>query len=344
MQKIVIHAPGGYDKLTLETQRDPMPTDGHVVVRTHAVGVNYADVCVRWGVYESAKKFVGWPITPGFEFSGEVAAVGKDVIGFKKGDKVFGVSFFNSYSTHVVADHRLLWHMPSEITLDEAAGFPAVFLTAYHGLFQNVWHQPGFKVLIHSAAGGVGSALLQLAKVSGLKTAGVVGSTHKVSYVKTLGADLVIDKSQDNLWAKAKDFAPDGFDLVFDANGPETLQASYAALRPTGKLIVYGFHSLLPKKGGRIKLLKAGVGLLKMPKFDPMKMTTENKGVVAFNLSFLFARVDLLQPAMLQLLQWLREGKIIAPKVTAFTLADVAKAHAELESGQSVGKLILRTV
>ena len=84
--------------------------------------------------------------------------------------------------------------------------------------------------------------------------------------------------------------------LVFDANGPETLARSYACLRPTGKLMVYGFHTLLPKQGGRIRYLKAGLGLLKLPRFNSLAMTTENKGVVAFNLSFLFDRTDLLQP------------------------------------------------
>jgi NADPH:quinone reductase-like Zn-dependent oxidoreductase len=343
MQKIVIHGPGGYEKLSLETFPDPVVKPGHLLIRTSAVGVNYADVCVRWGVYESAKRFVGWPITPGFEFSGTVEKLGEGTSRFSVGDSVFGVSLFNSYATHVVADERLLWHRPKVLTLEEAAGFPAVFLTAYHGLFQNVWLGPGFKVLIHSAAGGVGSALVQLAKVAGLKVAGVVGSAHKIDYVKSLGVDIVIDKSEEDLWHKAKIFAPDGYDLVFDANGPETLKASYASLRPTGKLLVYGFHTLLPKTGGHLNYLKAGLGLLRIPKFNPLEMTTVNKGVLAFNLSFLFDRFDLLGPAMEQLILWLDEGKIVAPKVTTFPFHDVAKAHQALESGQSVGKLVLTT-
>jgi hypothetical protein len=160
-----------------------------------------------------------------------------------------------------------------------------VHLTAYHGLLQNVVIRPGMKVLVHSAGGGVGSALVQLCKLHDLHVVGVVGATHKVDYVRQLGADAVIDKSTRSLWDEAERLCPGGYDLVFDANGPQTLAQSYAHLKPTGKLLVYGFHGLLPKQGGRISYLKAALGLLRMPRFNPLRMTAENKGVVAFNLS-----------------------------------------------------------
>src|SRR4051794_20894898 len=153
-------------------------------------------------------------------------------------------------------------------------------------------------VLVHSAAGGVGSALVQLCKLHGLHVIGVVGASHKVEYVRELGADAVIDKSTHALWAEAERLCPDGYDLVFDANGPETLAQSYAHLKPTGKLLVYGFHTLMPNHGGRIKYLKAALGMLKMPRFNPLSMTADNKSVVAFNLSLLFFRTDLLHAAV----------------------------------------------
>src|SRR3954470_1574299 len=182
----------------------------------------------------------------------------------------------------------LHWANPQTLDFEAAAGFLAVYLTAYHGLLQNVVIRPGMRVLVHSAAGGVGSALVQLCKLHDLQVIGVVGASHKLEYVRQLGADAVIDKSTPALWDEARRLCPDGYDLVFDANGPETLAQSYAHLRPTGKLLVYGFHTLLPKHGGgRINYLKAALGLLKMPRFSPLRMTTENRGVVAFNLSFL---------------------------------------------------------
>jgi NADPH:quinone reductase-like Zn-dependent oxidoreductase len=343
MRKVVIHKAGGYEQLKLERHPVPKPGEGQVLIRTEAVGVNYADICVRWGVYESARRFVGWPITPGFEYSGWVEDVGREVKHVKPGDPVFGVTLFNGYSTHVCAPADLVWPKPQALDFEAAAGFLAVHLTAYHGLLQNVVIRPGMRVLVHSAGGGVGSALIQLCKLHDLDVTGVVGGSHKVEYVRQLGADAVIDKSTQSLWDEAERLCPDGYDLTFDANGPETLAQSYAHLKPTGKLLVYGFHSLLPKQGGRINYLKAALGMLRMPRLNPLSMTSENKGVVAFNLSFLFPRADLLHAAVNDLTAWLEAGDIRVPKVRSFALEDVAQAHRALESGKTTGKLVLRT-
>src|SRR3954447_26393017 len=180
------------------------------------------------------------------------------------GDAVSGVTLFNGYSTHVCVPADLVWSKPKALDFEAAAGFLAVHLTAYHGLLQNVVIRPGMSVLVHSAAGGVGSALVQLCKLHELQVIGVVGASHKAEYVGRLGADAVIDKSSPALWKEAQRLCPDGYDLNFDANGPETLAQSYAHLKPTGKLLVYGFRSLLPKQGGRLNSLKAALGLLRM--------------------------------------------------------------------------------
>ncbi|PVE22450.1 zinc-binding dehydrogenase [Microvirga sp. KLBC 81] len=343
MHKVVIHKAGGYEQLRLEARPVPKPGHRQVLIRTRAVGVNYSDICVRWGVYESARRFVGWPITPGFEYSGWVEEAGREVRHLKLGDPVFGVTFFNGYSTHVCVPADLVWPKPQALDFEAAAGFLVSHLTAYHGLLQNVVIRPGMKVLVHSAGGGVGSALIQLCRLHGLHVTGVVGASHKVEYVRQLGANAVIDKSTQPLWDEARRLCPDGYDLAFDANGPETLAQSYAHLKPTGKLLVYGFHTLLPKQGGRIKYLKAALGMLRMPRFSPLSMTSENKGVVAFNLSFLFNRIDLLQAAVNDLTTWVEAGRIQKPSVQSFALTDVAKAHQALESGETTGKLVLRT-
>jgi len=343
MLKVVIHRPGGYEQRRLETPAVPEPGDRQLVVRTDAVGVNYADICVRMGVYESARRFVGWPITPGFEFAGRVEGVGREVRHVKVGDAVFGVTLFNGYSTHVCASADLVWPKPETLSFEAAAGFLAVHLTAYHGLLQNIVVRPGMRVLVHSAGGGVGSALVRLCKLHGLHVTGVVGATHKTEYVRQLGADAVIDKSRQPLWLEVKRLCPEGYDLIFDANGPETLAQSYAHLRPTGKLLVYGFLSMLPRQGGRVNYVNAALGLLKMPRFSPLRMTSDNKGVVAFNLSFLFDRIDLLHAAVTDLAAWVDAGKIEVPKVRSFAMQDVARAHQALESGETTGKLVLRT-
>jgi NADPH:quinone reductase-like Zn-dependent oxidoreductase len=333
MKKIVIHGPGDYSKLQLEKCPDLVPSlPDEVVVDVKAAGINYADVIIRWGLYKSAKEFVGWPITPGFEFSGTIQG---------SSEKVLGVTLFNAYASQVKVPRSQVYPLPKGMSFEEAAAFPSVFMTAYHALLQNVVVRPGMIALIHSAAGGVGSSLVQLCRIKGIKTIGVVGSSHKVQAVKELGCDFVIDKSQEDLWKKVREYAPTGVDLAFDANGVETLKQSYEHLASCGKLIVYGAHSMFPKKGGRVNWPKLAVDYLKTPRFNPLDLTSDNKSVIGFNLSFLFHRKDLLAEAFHDLFQWYEQGLIRIPKIKSYPLEEVGRAHQELESGKTIGKLVL---
>lgn len=341
MKKIVIHRAGGYKELKIETHPDLEPKIDEVLVSVKATGINYADIVIRWGLYESAKQMVGWPITPGFEFSGVVIKVGNAISKYKIGDKVLGVSLFNAYASEVCVKENFLFPLPSNMSFEEAAGFPAVNMTAYHALFQNVVVRSGMLALIHSAAGGVGSSLVQLCKIKGIKTIGVVGSDHKVQAVKNLGCDFVIDKSSEDLWQKVREYAPAGVDLAFDANGAETLKQSYENLAPCGKLFSYGAHSMLPKKGGKVNWPKLVKDFLKTPRFNPLSMSSENKSLITFNLSFLFGREDLFLEAMNDLLKWYGEGKLKVVQVKTYPLESVGDAHRDLESGKTIGKLVL---
>lgn len=341
MKKIAIHSAGGYEKLILEEHPSLTPQAGQVCIQNEAAGINYADIAVRWGLYESAKKFVGWPITPGFEFAGTIKSIGSGVTRFKVGDSVFGVTLFNAYASEVVVPEHQLFMRPKAWTALQCAGFPAVYLTAYHALFQHVRLRKGMKILVHSAAGGVGSALLQLCKIAECEAIGVVGATHKIDYAKECGASVVIDKSKQDLWAEAERISPKGYDIVLDANGVSTLKESYKHLAPTGKLISYGFHTMLPKKGGRVNYLKLAWNYLQSPKFNPIHMTTENKSIITFNLSFLFDRPEFLEEGMTDMLKWIEEGRIKPPLCTAYPAGKVAEAHAKLESAQSTGKLVI---
>lgn len=341
MKKISIPGPGGYEKLEIVDAPDFVAKGDEVIIGVRAIGVNFADVCVRLGVYESAKKYVGWPITPGFEVSGTVIAVGPGAKRFRVGEEVIGFTRFNGYATQVCVPENQVLALPQGFRLEEGAGFPAVFFTAYHALHQHVVLHPNSKVLIHSAAGGVGTALVQLAKAAGFFTVGVIGSSHKKSYLEQFGPDVIIDKSKQDLWAEAKRASPEGYHAVFDANGFSTMRESYNHLRPTGKLIVYGSHDLLPKQGGRLNYVKAGLGLLKTPKFAPLDLITSNKGVVGFNLSFLFDEAALIQDCLNGLRSKLDAGKIRPIPITKVPFEKVAEAHRLIESGQSVGKIVL---
>ena len=339
--RVVVHQAGHYDQLSVERVSIPTPGPDDVVVRADACGVNYADCIVRMGLYESAKKYVGWPITPGFEVAGSIESLGSAVTGFSVGDRVVAVTRFGGYTSHLCLSASQVFALPESLSTQTAAALPTVFLTAWYALFELAHPRPGQHALVHSAAGGVGGALVQLLKRAGCRVTGVVGRTHKVATARDLGADDVIDGSRQKLWRAAERLAPDGFDLVFDANGVATLGDSYKHLSKPGKLVIYGFHTMLPHGGRRINWLKLALGYLRTPRFNPLAMTGDNRGVLAFNLSYLFEQQALLTEGMTLILSLFGSGELVAPPIATYPLEEVARAHQALESRQTVGKLVL---
>ena len=341
MKKVVIHRAGSYERLKIEEHADLEPGPGEIVIAVEAAGVNYADVVVRMGLYASAKELVGWPITPGFEVAGRVEHLGAGVTELRVGERVMAVTLFDGYATQLRIRREQAFRIPDTLDAARAAGFPAVFLTAWYAMVELCRLRPGMNVLVHSAAGGVGGALVQIAKRSGCSVVGVVGAAHKVDAARSHGASAVIDKSSEPLWAAAERHAPKGYDVVLDANGVETLRESYRHLRASGRLVIYGFHTMMPKEGGRPNWGKLAVGWLRTPRFNPLDLTNDNKSVMAFNLSYLFERLDILQESMSDLLSWMTAGEIHAHAVEEIPFEAVADAHRKIESGKSVGKLVL---
>ena len=341
MRKVVVHRPGGHERLEIEDHPSPRLGAGEVRIEVAAAGVNFADCLIRMGLYKSSRDQVGWPVTPGFEVSGRVAEVGAGVEDLSPGARVLAVTRFGGYATEVVVPRAQAFRLPAGLGLAAAAAFPSPFLTAYYGLVELANPRPGESMLVHSAAGGVGGALVQLGKVRGCRVIGVVGGAHKVDTARDLGADEVIDASSEDLWPAARRLAPEGYGLVFDANGVATLRQSYRHLGRPGKLVVYGFHSMLPKGTSRASWPRLLLAWLRTPRFDPLRMTNSNRSVLAFNLSYLFRQTDVLGEVMERLLGWLEEGRIVPPPVTAFPFDRVAAAHREIESGRTVGKLVL---
>jgi 2-desacetyl-2-hydroxyethyl bacteriochlorophyllide A dehydrogenase len=254
---IVIRGPGGFNQLQQSELKDDCVTVGYniqgfkspfatitdfnqldptlVIINIHYFSVNYADIAIRWGLYESALRYVGWPIVPGFDSAGAIEWAGKDS-GFVKGDKVFGFTLFGAYSSKLLVPSRQIRKMPSMLKLEEAAALPAVAATALHSIaLSGGWPNSPIStnkaVLIHSAAGGVGSLLIQMCKIIGYTPiVAVVGSPHKIEFCRRLGAQIVIDKSKLNgrkLWQAIEKACPSGFTAIFDANGVSTLKESY---------------------------------------------------------------------------------------------------------------------
>jgi synaptic vesicle membrane protein VAT-1 len=341
MHQVVVHKRGGYERLVVEERgMSHVPRD-HVHVAVAGIGVNYADCLVRMGLYRSAREYVGWPITPGFEVSGHVARVGDGVTDLEVGQPVVAVSRFGGYTSDLVVPRRQVFAVPQGWSLVEAAGFLATHLTAYYALAELANPRPGASVLIHSAAGGVGGALVRIARKLDTRVVGVVGASHKVAVAKAAGCDVVIDKSSEPLWSTAEHHAPAGYDVVLDANGITTLRHSYAHLAPTGRLVVYGFHGMIPRPGQRLRLLRLLWHWLLTPRFDPLDLTTKNRSVMGFNLSYLFDHAEVLRRAVDTLHMWAADGTLRPPPTQTYPLTRVADAHRDLESGETVGKLVL---
>ncbi len=340
MRRIVIERPGGFEALKLIREPIPDPGPGEVVITCRACGINYADSIIRMGLYASAKKLHGYPITPGFEVAGTIAALGDSVEGWRVGDEVIGLSLFNGYSSHLRLPAEGVFAKPAALSFEEAATLPTVFLTAWWMVHGQVYPRPGETWLVHSAAGGVGSALLQLARLAEVQAIGVVGASHKVEHARSMGAHEVIDKSTADLWKEAARLAPEGFDAVFDANGVATLRQSYDHLAPTGRLVVYGFASMLPKNG-RLNWFKLARDWLRTPRFNPMDMTQTNRSVLAANLSFLQSHAPAMREGMQWLLERFADGRLQPLPVESYPLGEAADAQRRIESGQTLGKLAL---
>ena len=314
---------------------------------------------LQWGLYESAKKFVGWPIVPGFDVAGTVERVPDGAAGtLRVGDRVFGCTLFGAYSDRVLVPCVQLRKIPDRLgSFAQAAAFPAVSLTALYAL-----HLAGYfpvcpggggrarfanqSILIHSAAGGVGSCLVQMSKILGLTVVGVVGSSAKVTDARSLGCDVVIDKSTEDLWTAAEKASPGGYATIMDANGVSTLRGSYEHLAPSGRLVVFGFHSNLPL--GRAMLsplewLRMARKAADMPRFDAMDLTVSNKAVLGFNLSFFADEVEVLSDMFDQVVRWIEEGRLRCPRIAEMPMRDIAEAHALIQSGKSSGKIVLTT-
>lgn len=341
MKKICIESPGSYDRLKIKEFPDLKPGKGEVLIEVRAAGVNFADCLVRMGMYRSAKEFVGWPVTPGFEAAGIVAAIGDGVAHFKPGQRVVAITLFGGYATQLVVPEDQVFALPDALDFAQGAAIPAIFLTACYALFELAHPRKGSKILIHSAAGGVGGALVQLAKIAGCYVVGVVGSAHKVAYVRRLGADAVIDKSSQLLWKELEKISPEGFDVILDANGAETLRQSYDHLCSGGKLVVYGFHTMFSKGKGKPNWFKLVWDYLWTPRFNPLYMTHENRSLMAFNLSYLMQKKEILEEYAKIIFTWIEKGKIVPPAIKTYPFERAEKAQRDLELGSTIGKLIL---
>jgi NADPH:quinone reductase-like Zn-dependent oxidoreductase len=311
--------------------------EGDVRVKVKAIGLNFADVFARLGYYPAIPKP---PFVPGLEFAGTVDDAGKSAKGFRKGDRVFGFTRLKAYAEFVSVPAALLSRIPSRMSFKEAAALGVTYLTAYHGLLTLGQMKKGESLLLHAAAGGVGTAALQIARHLGVHVYATVGSYPKIQTAHEQGAAVVINYAdQDFAEIVRRESDDQGVDVILDSVGGKVFRKGWKLLRPMGRYILYGFAAAAGPKG--VPKFKALVESASFPLIYPPAMVSKNVTLSGFNLYFLFDRIDYLQQAMRKLLAWYDKG-VVRPVIGAeYPFEKIQEAHQFLQSRQSIGKVVV---
>ena len=334
------------------------PAEGEVQIAVRAIGLNFADVFSVWGLYSATPEGA---FVPGLEVAGEVKAVGADVTRHRVGDRVYGVTRFGAYATAVNLDARYAFALPAGWSFAEGAAYPVQALTAYYGLVTLGNLQPGHTVLVHSAAGGVGLWAGRICRHVGAVAVGTVGRAEKVAFAKTQGyreavvrpddaASLALDletaarrargeaaETPRGSHARPRRALAPQYDVVMEATGGDVLATSWRLVLPEGRMVVYGSaHFATPAaRPNKLRLLWK---YLRRPRLDPQAMIAENKGVLAFNLIWLYGQTEKLH-ALLRELDGMALGR---PHVgERFAFEQLPDAVAALQSGRTVGKVVV---
>ena len=324
-----------------------VPGPGEARVRMEAIGLNFADIFACLGLYSAtpAGSFV-----PGLEGAGVVEALGEPAPGsavrFAVGDRVVVLTRFGGYATALNVDTRYLHRVPAGWSFEQAAAWPVQALTAWYGLLQLGAARPGSVVLIQSAAGGVGlNALAILAKL-GARPVAVVGDPEKIDFLRArhglMPAQIVLRQAPGfpaGLDAALAALGANGFDLVFDAVLGRGFRPAFDRLAPEGRYVLYGAADFM-SAGPRPSWPRLAWRWLRRPRLDPLAMIASNRGLLAFNLIWLWDAVDRV-PAAYAALAGLGLGP---PHIGGhYPFAAAPAALAGLQSGRTVGKLVLTT-
>jgi NADPH:quinone reductase len=229
------------DVLRLVELDDPQPGDRQMIVRVLGAAANFPDVLMCRGLYQVKPPL---PFTPGVELCGEVVALGSDVTGFQVGDRVLGNPVLpnGGFAEFAVMDGGASFPAPDSLDDAEAASFFIGYQTGWFALHRRARLQAGETLLVHAAAGGVGSAAVQLGKAAGARVIGVVGGAQKAEYARSLGADLVIDRRTEDFVSVVKEATEGrGADVVYDPVGGETYERSAKCIAFEGRILVVGF-------------------------------------------------------------------------------------------------------
>lgn len=335
MRQIWITKAGPPEVLQVREAPDPEAVEGKVRIRVRAAGINFADLMARVGLYPDAPKL---PCVVGYEVAGTVDAIGAGVTGFAIGDRVFGMPRFGGYTDCIALSPEQVVKMPAAMSFEEAAAVPVVYLTAHHMMFFTGHLRPGSSVLIHSAAGGVGIAAIQLAKTRGCKIFGTA-SASKHDFLRSIGVHHPIDSQSDYVTQIRAITGERGLDLVLDPVGGRSWTEGYDLLGPCGRLVCFGLSAA--SSGKKRSLIHAATQLVKVKKWSPMKLMDDNKTVAGTNMGHLFDRIDLLRPQLEELVRMYEAGEIKPHVDKTFKYEDAPAAHHYIHDRKAIGKVVL---
>ncbi len=313
----------------------PDPAEDEVLIKTESFGLNYADVMARLGLYRECPPL---PTVIGYEAVGRVEKIGASVKSVKVGNRVLAFSRFGGYASHILTPELAVIPIGDEVHSAKALALSVQYSTAWYALEECLNLHPGDHILIHAAAGGVGTALIQMAKRRGCVIAGTA-STHKLDYLKAQGVDLPIDyRNEDFEKVLEKEGWKKKLDAVFDPVGGISVRKGMNLLNSGGKMVVYGGSSMSSSKSFFHKLrVAAGFGI-----WSPILLMMRSVSIIGVNmLRIAEDKPALLQHCMKEVLKLYQEG-IFDPEIGGeYSSNQLAEAHEYLESRQSIGKIVV---
>jgi len=337
---ILIERHGAPDVLVEREVPLPDPGPDQVHLSVHAAGINFADLFMRAGLYDTVPPR---PYSPGFEVAGEVSRVGSSVTGWKKGDRAVALLRYGGYARDVVLPVNQLFEYPESLTPVQAAAIPVVFLTAWVCLFETAHARAGETVLILNAGGGVGTAAVQLAGSHGLRAIGTAGSQRKRDYVtKELGAEVCFDSHGD--WERdvLELVGPRAVDIALDSIGGTATAACRRLLAPLGRLVFFGFSDAMPSH--KRNWIRAARAWMRMPFIHPLSLIQQNIGIFGVHLLHLQSKEErVLRVALQEIYRRVVVGDLHAVVDQVFPLdrGGAVQAHRYIHARENVGKVML---
>ncbi|MGM0896252.1 MAG: quinone oxidoreductase family protein [Bacillota bacterium] len=325
MKAIVAETTGPPEVLKLQEVPKPKTKEHEVLIKVEAISVNFADVKARLDQYHGAAS--DKPFTPGLDCAGVIEELGSEVTGFSVGDRVRAFPASGSYAEYVAASDQLVYKIPDAVSFEEAAAALTVGITAYNVLHEIARIQPGESVLIHAAAGGIGTTAIQLAKLAGAgKIYGTVGSEEKKKVVEGLGAIAVNYREQNFAEVVAELTGGKGVDVILDTIAGENFERSLDILAPFGRIVSFG-HANEGSVPGNVKT-------------DDLHSSC--RAVLGYSTgTYRKHRPGFLKRSEAATSELLEQGQLKIPITERYPLEQAAKAHVHLESRKSTGKLIL---